>query len=88
LYLSSISWDKLIKSLKLRENHRGRSSQFRPQGKLALKIPTPRTKYLEQKEKYFALHAHAQETLEADLKNRRTKEAIFNGWIESNQHAD
>jgi hypothetical protein len=50
----AISWDKLIKSLKLRENHRGRSSQFSPQGKLALKIPTPRTKYLEQKEKYFA----------------------------------
>jgi len=32
----AIPWEKLIKSLKLRENRKGRSSQFSPQGKLAL----------------------------------------------------
>ena len=32
----AIPWEKLIKSLKLKENRKGRSSQFSPQGKLAL----------------------------------------------------
>ena len=32
----AIPWQKLIRSLKLKENRKGRSSQFSPQGKLAL----------------------------------------------------
>lgn len=32
----AIPWNELIKSLKLKENRKGRSSQFSPQGKLAL----------------------------------------------------
>jgi len=32
----AIPWEKLIKSLKLKDNRHGRSSQFSPQGKLAL----------------------------------------------------
>ncbi|MEN8230741.1 MAG: transposase [Bacteroidota bacterium] len=32
----AIPWEKLIKSLNLKENRKGRSSQFSPQGKLAL----------------------------------------------------
>ena len=32
----AIPWEKLIKSLKLKDNRQGRSSQFSPQGKLAL----------------------------------------------------
>jgi len=32
----AIPWERLIKSLKLKDNRKGRSSQFSPQGKLAL----------------------------------------------------
>jgi len=32
----AIPWEKLIKSLKLKDNRKGRTSQFTPQGKLAL----------------------------------------------------
>jgi len=32
----AIPWEKLIKSLKLKENRKGRSSQFSPKGKMAL----------------------------------------------------
>jgi len=32
----AIPWEKLIKSLRLKENRKGRNSQFSPQGKLAL----------------------------------------------------
>jgi len=31
-----IPWDKLVKSLKIKDNRKGRSSQFSSQGKLAL----------------------------------------------------
>ena len=37
-----------------------------------LKIPTPRTKYLKQKEKYFTYMRNAQEAMEAD--NRTDQE--------------
>ena len=32
----AIPWDKLIKSLKIKDNRKGRKSMFSPQGKLAL----------------------------------------------------
>jgi hypothetical protein len=32
----AIPWDQMLKSLRLKENRKGRSSQFSPQGKLAL----------------------------------------------------
>jgi hypothetical protein len=34
----AIPWDKLVKSLKLKDNRKGRKSMFSPQGKLALTI--------------------------------------------------